>query len=290
MKEIKKISLQELSYDSEDLLLQKDYIYIPDFKVTQNLTEPYRSEYYCIGYIMEGELVLQSNLVHHHLKAPCILLADPTAIKCWEIPESPYKAKSILISETFLQGKLIENNILTVFSDISSYGVFSTSINENISDQINSFYKILDFYTQPIMYFHKEIIHGIVYSMLNIIINLHDIIGHRTFNAMSNYSLTFRKLVSQYGVKERGLGFYANLLNIHPKYLSKLVQKETGRTGSEWIQMYIILEAKIMLQKKDLSIKDISEFFNFPDQSTFSKYFKKYSNYTPNQYRQSLQR
>ncbi|WP_454060411.1 helix-turn-helix domain-containing protein [Elizabethkingia ursingii] len=288
MEEVKQISLQELSNNFKDLHLQEGYIYIPEFRISPDLTEPYRSGYYCIGYITEGEMIMQSNLIRQSLKAPAIIFADPASVKSWEIPQDSYQAKSILISENFLQEKIIESNILSVFSGLSGNGTFIAPLTKKTSDQIKAMFKIIDAYTPPTATFHKEIIHGIVYSMLNIIGSLYDHTDQHSASSTNKLNLRFRKAVSQHAIKERDLGFYADLLHIHPKYLSKVIRAETGRTASEWIQQQVILEAKILLQKANLSIKDVSELLHFPEQSTFGKYFKKYAGKSPNEYRDSL--
>ena len=97
----------------------------------------------------------------------------------------------------------------------------------------------------------------------------------------------FLELVTQYHSKERGVGFYADKLCITPKYLSKIVKETSGLSAPQWIDQYVILEAKQMLKHSDLCIKEISDDLNFPNLSFFFKYFKKHTGMTPNQYRNS---
>ena len=97
----------------------------------------------------------------------------------------------------------------------------------------------------------------------------------------------FIELVTRHHSKERGVGFYADKLCITPKYLSKIVKDTSGLSAPQWIDQYVILEAKQMLKHSDLCIKEISEELNFPNPSFFFKYFKKHTGLTPNQYRNS---
>ena len=76
-------------------------------------------------------------------------------------------------------------------------------------------------------------------------------------------------------------------LCITPKYLSKIVKETSGQSAPEWIDQYVILEAKQMLKHSDLCIKEISDELNFANPSFFFKYFKKHTGMTPNQYRNS---
>ena len=97
----------------------------------------------------------------------------------------------------------------------------------------------------------------------------------------------FIDLVSKYHNTERNVGFYAAKLCITPKYLSKIVKDTSGQSAPQWIDQYVILEAKQLLKHSDRCIKEISDELNFPNPSFFFKYFKKHTGLTPNQYRNS---
>ncbi len=97
----------------------------------------------------------------------------------------------------------------------------------------------------------------------------------------------FLELVNKFHNTERSVGFYADKLCITPKYLSKIVKDISGQSAPQWIDQYVILEAKQLLKYSDRCIKDISEELNFPNTPFFFKYFKKHTGMTPNQYRNS---
>ena len=78
---------------------------------------------------------------------------------------------------------------------------------------------------------------------------------------------------------------YADKLCLTPNYLSGVVKEYTGKTATEWVNDFVIVEAKIMLKDTKLSVQEISDRLNFPDQSTFGKYFKKIVGISPKAYR-----
>lgn len=289
MKKIKQISLQNVTDNFQDLNLQNGYIYIPDFKITEDLTQPYRSGYYCIGLLKEGEFMLQSNLTDYLIKSPAIMIVEPSTIKNWKIPTQHYKAESILIPDNFLQEKIIERNILTSFSDLSNTGAFLSPLTQDVFNQIRSMFEIINIYTPSESIFHKEIVHGVVYTIINIIGNLHDK-NNQPVKTSGKINLKFRKLVAKHAFKERNIRFYADTLHVHPKYLSQIIQSETGFTAGKWIQNQVILEGKVLLQKEEMTIKEIADLLYFPDQSTFGKYFKKYAAMSPGEYRESIKK
>lgn len=95
----------------------------------------------------------------------------------------------------------------------------------------------------------------------------------------------FIKLVKDNYLNHRSITFYADKLCVSPKYLSSVVHKVSETYATDWINQYVILEAKSMLRMKDTNIKDVSNHLNFANQSFFAKFFKKHTGYTPKEYK-----
>nr|WP_262912426.1 AraC family transcriptional regulator [Bacteroides thetaiotaomicron] len=87
--------------------------------------------------------------------------------------------------------------------------------------------------------------------------------------------------------KERSVKFYADLLCISPKYLSTVIYKISQQLAGEWIDAYVILEAKTLLKSGKLTIQQISEQLNFSNQSFFGKFFKRCAGMSPKDYMNS---
>jgi AraC-like DNA-binding protein len=99
----------------------------------------------------------------------------------------------------------------------------------------------------------------------------------------------FYEAITQHFHESHEIKFYANLLCLTPKYFATLIKKETGKGASEWIAEYIIIQAKSLLTtRNDLTIQQITERLGFPEQSSFSRFFKQQTKLTPREYR-SLQ-
>ena len=97
----------------------------------------------------------------------------------------------------------------------------------------------------------------------------------------------FMRLVMEYHTQYRGVGFYAEKLCLTPKYLSKIIKTASGRSAPEWIDSYVILEAKNLLKHSSTPIKEIVYKLHFPNQSVFYKFFKAHTGMTPTEYRNS---
>lgn len=96
---------------------------------------------------------------------------------------------------------------------------------------------------------------------------------------------SFLSLVEKYCCRERSQAFYADKLCISNKYLSRVVKEASGRTPREWICIRIIIEAKLLLRQSNLTIQQISDRLNFPNQSFFGTFFKHQTGMSPGRYR-----
>lgn len=76
----------------------------------------------------------------------------------------------------------------------------------------------------------------------------------------------------------------ASELFISHQHLSDTVQKETGHHPCHFYDLKIIEQAKKMLSETSLSIAEIARILTY-DPSNFSKFFKKFTGETPNQWR-----
>lgn len=95
----------------------------------------------------------------------------------------------------------------------------------------------------------------------------------------------FLQLAQRHFKSERFLEFYADRMGITTKHLSRTLKKTTGITAGDWIERFVVLEAKMLLQTSPLNIQQISDELNFPSQSMFGKYFKKNTGLSPRDYR-----
>ena len=65
------------------------------------------------------------------------------------------------------------------------------------------------------------------------------------------------------------------------------VQKETGQTFINYLNNYKIERSKDLLKNTNMTLLDISLEVGFNNQSYYSTIFKKYTNMTPQEYRET---
>ena len=92
-------------------------------------------------------------------------------------------------------------------------------------------------------------------------------------------------LIDEHYLREREVSFYANEMSLSEKRLGLLTKQALGNTIKGILQQRMLLEAKRLISRENLSFKSIAFQLGFADASYFSRFFKKYSGHTPEQFR-----
>lgn len=95
----------------------------------------------------------------------------------------------------------------------------------------------------------------------------------------------FLKLVEIHHYKERDISFYAEKLCFTPKYLSSTIRDVTGKLAGDWIDNYVIIEAKALLISTNLTVQEICYELNFSTPSSFTRFFKRITGMSPRKFR-----
>lgn len=106
------------------------------------------------------------------------------------------------------------------------------------------------------------------------------------YSRKEELTFDFIRLVVENHSVDKEVSCYAEKLNIAPRYLTNVVKSVSGRSAREWIVYYTILEVKSLLRQTSTDIKSIVAHVNFPDQSSLSRYFRKYTGMSPSEYRE----
>lgn len=99
----------------------------------------------------------------------------------------------------------------------------------------------------------------------------------------------FTKMLQEYPHK-RSVHWYAEKLNITPKYLSEICKERSGKTAGEWIADVTVAELKHYLLNTTIPIAEVAAIMNFPNASFFCQYVKKHTGMSPNKYRKHIDR
>jgi AraC family transcriptional regulator, transcriptional activator of pobA len=81
---------------------------------------------------------------------------------------------------------------------------------------------------------------------------------------------------------------YANRLSVHVNYLNKALKESTGKTTTEIISQRVLQEARILLRHTNWNISQIAWSLGFEEVAHFSNFFRKHSGFSPNAFREKL--
>ncbi|MCR9254021.1 MAG: AraC family transcriptional regulator [bacterium] len=100
-------------------------------------------------------------------------------------------------------------------------------------------------------------------------------------------AVKFKQLVEDNLQKPYDVVEYAEMLNMSVKQLSSLVKKYLGDSPGHYINEKKAIEAKRLLSNTNQSIKEVAYFLGFQQSTYFTKFFKKYTGFTPKEFRES---
>lgn len=107
-----------------------------------------------------------------------------------------------------------------------------------------------------------------------------------TYSSGKNLFKNFLALLSASYPKKRAVSYYADKLNVTPKYLSSVCKQYSGKTASELIHQLVVKDISYLLIYSTKSIKEIMVELDFPSLSFFGKYVKKHFGVGPKEYRE----
>ena len=110
-------------------------------------------------------------------------------------------------------------------------------------------------------------------------------VGHYNYLILKN----LRKLIDQHFLTLHRPSEYARMLYITPNHLNALCKEHLGLQAGELIRSRIALEAKRLLINFGMSISEIAYALHFNDNSYFTKFFKKQTGLTPEEFRKQHQ-
>ena len=252
---------------------------------------PSRLNALIIGVGIEGETSLTSNLQEFRLKKDSLFIFSPKHILQVQ-SNNRFKAHLIVIAPDFLKRINIDTKrMMPLFLQFGSLPCMELTHAE--SQSLRSFISMVEQELKGSETdFSSEIIGGLIaatiYKVGDILTHYlteHPEVDSPIHNRAEEYFRQFTELLGEHYKHERSVGFYARQLCITPKYLTTLIKRISGKSVSEWIDNYVVLEAKTLLKYSNMSVQEIAYYLNFPNQSFFGSYFKRNAGMSPSQYK-----
>lgn len=257
-----------------------------------------RLQCFLIVICVEGHAQLDINFKTYHMQAGDLMLGLPNTIISHTMFSPQHQVRLAAFSTRFLQRIIkMEKSAWDTVAYINQNPIKSANVESN---QIFGFYRdliIAKINDEP-HYYHKEVIQclfsALFCEMMGVISK--EIPASETENEargglkQANYILRkFVGMLAKDSGTHRSVSYYADALCYSPKHFSKVIKQTCGRTPLEMINESAIEHIKYRLKHSDKSIKEISEEFEFPNQSFFGKYVKAHLGMSPAKYRDMVE-
>jgi AraC-like DNA-binding protein len=253
--------------------------------VLSTLCEPVKFAATSWIIMFNGSCRADINLVSYEFSGPTLITIKSNQVLQPTYISPDFNATVIVMSKRFsdnmfmfvnsspLAGMTLRHPVVSIPHDIvDKFRSFVRDTSDIVADNSNPYGP------QALLYHMLDFIYGTAYKC-------YEPYHGEVITRQGRMSDQFLTLVQQNFRKERFLDFYANKLEVTAKHLSRTVKKQTGFTAVEWIERFVILEAKVLLKSSNLNIQQISDELNFPSQSFFGKYFKKQTGLSPKEFR-----
>lgn len=293
-KRIKKIAVKELSKNGEEFLI-KNFV-LEDLEKQQKFIkygEANTIEGISFIACTKGEGAVRINLREYKVTKNSIITILPN-----HIVEVISGSKDLILNILIFSFDFISDLPLPKNHNLG--GMLAKHPCIKVSDEdmadLAEYHKFIfkQYSKKDSTWFKEDMIKGLLYSFLSNIGNVYlsnKVVEVGTNNLTSSHQeeLTerFFELLKQYYKTERTVAFYADKMCFSSKYLSTTIKKVTGKSILTWLNYAVIMEAKVLLKKTDLTATQISEELNFPNPSFFGRLFKKNTGLTPMDYRES---
>jgi len=269
------------------IIAHRDAAQLTDFQF------PCRIDAFIIGLGIEGETSISINLNEYELGKNTLFLVGPQSI-IQSPPSGTLRGDIIIVSTQFLQRVNIDSKqLMPLMLQLGAHPCIDISDEE--TRELRDFILLMEKESESAPgQFSEQIIGQLFVATLYKIGNTiqrylaaHPEAEERIHSRANTYFRRFLGSLNEHYKEERSVGFYARELCITPKYLTTLVKRISQKSVSEWIELYVILEAKTLLKYSGMSVQEIAYTLNFPNQSFFGSYFKRNTGMSPSQYKAS---
>lgn len=273
----------------EQMRVGNDFMMM-DHKVQLEVTDAFRLDDFVIAVICwQGEAIFSIDMEEYRMAAPFMAVVMSGKIVWQKYISEDYRATVIVSSDKF-NYDLLGSNSINLRLGISVNKTPAIRLTERDGGVLEEYVRLMkNAIANTSNPMRLEVVRHLTLAMYygygnRFLITAEKKSSDRTDELMAK----FISLVEEWHKKERRLVFYADKMCLTVKYLSQVVRRASGKTAADWIDYAVVLEAKTLLNCTEMSIQQITDELNFPDQSTFGKYFKHHTGFSPREFRNSI--
>jgi AraC-like DNA-binding protein len=275
-----------VQHEANVFTVNDDIVLVEDLHLLPRFDFPFKVNMTIASICVQGVMRIKADFKLHEGKAPCLNVFWQNQTLQQEYFSDDYQGYAIIMSQQFTDKLLHEmqrrTDIPFHFDDNRSIPLTSEELKMFLS-YYNSIKMIAGLKNYP---YQIETLWHVTMAFIYISNYHNNLFFQETATSPQNIIVNkFIKLVKKNFKHERQMSFYADQLNLTPKYLSLKIREITGKSATDWIDDYIILETKALLKSTNMTVQQISDKLNFPSQSFFGRYFKRNTGMSPKEYR-----
>lgn len=279
-------NMPEGSYLTEDFVLIRDLDNLPYHDGV------FRFDFVVFFFCESGYVKLRINDEVYLLDSDSYLVCLPTMLVKNRETSPKCEAKMLGVSLKFMQRMLIpEKSLMNM-----AMHIYKTPVTHYPKHEIPLFEQYVKLIEMKLnapddlcrKHVLQNLLSALIYDVIMLRYNsmadeevIEDSESRRSFYVFKRFLEEVRKDNGYH----RSVTYYANLICYSTKYVSGVVKRVSGKTALSWINEFAIEQIKYYLKYSDMSMKEISDHFNFPNQSFFGKYVKMHLGISPARYR-----
>jgi len=266
--------------------IDNDFILLDNIKILPTFKYPFKVDVTTCLICLKGSIKGSFNMIPYTSEAPCFIIVLADQILQYKEISDDFEGLFIVMSKRFsdsLFANVQERLPLLLFTKENPVVLLSNEGLEMMKRFYGMFLHIVGQKENP----HRlEVVKHLTLAFFYHT-QMHKNPEKEKKSKQDLLLDSFLNVVQKHYKEERGVDFYADKLCLTPKYLSTVIRQTSGKTAGEWIDEYVMLEAKALLKSTKMTIQQISDELNFPSQSFFGKYFKRIEGVSPKVYRES---
>jgi len=288
-----KASIPQVTYKSRfpeikgiEIIRLEDISKYRNESINHSPEKAHQIEFYKLVLYTEGETEHLVDFVWHKVQKNTLLYLSKGQVNAFKFKEG-VKGYVILFTEVYFKDQLNKLPSDTIIRLFTSH-LFSPKL------EIPEYSNLMTYVTLFFEEFYKA---GEVYAKRNIIDGLYRIIFSKIEQLKKKQThylkdsdklllfLNFQSLLKTEYVMHRNADYYAEQLNITYKHLNVVCKAIVKSTAKQYIDDFVILEAKRNLINSSIKSTELAYLMGFEESTNFVKYFKRLTGFTPNSFK-----
>ncbi|SFD02020.1 AraC-type DNA-binding protein [Chitinophaga sp. CF118] len=280
---------QSFGMDKYDELLHPDNFALLSNEGSVKKGMPIKTDHYAVILCIRGSCSKTVGAFTFEVKPMTLHIVSPRYITSFENASEDLLLYMVMFKKEFIADSFIKQSVLDPLMDLNPACPPIYKLSEPDFVKIKHLYEKMDLEYRDNKPFYLQIIRlklvELLYEVNRSFEQCTDSKPHHQLSRQYTLFVEFRNLVEDHFLTKRTVQEYADMLHVSAKHLSEVVKQETGKNALQILHGRMYLEARLLLTTSSLSVKEISDQLNFDTSSHFSRFFKKFADENPSEFK-----